>query len=159
MKTPALHTIHSATISVRAGRAFTLVEVVVAVAVIGLLAVGSTQAMLSMNRQAMVNRVMTNARIVAQEQINSALTVEFAPAANPPVIPALLQVGTTISTVGIAADSTGTTTISGTMTRTVTAESNPLGVTMRRFACVVSYNYLGRNYSVALSTIRSPDIR
>ena len=79
---------------------FALVEVMMGAVLIGLIAVGSVQALGAMNRNATDYRVMTNARAIVQRNIDSALSVT----ASTTSIPAILA---TTSAGGSAYDDDG----------------------------------------------------
>jgi len=144
-------------------RGFTLVQVMVACAIIVIVGLASIQALVLMNRKAAVMRTMTNARAVVQRNIDTALTVPFTATLTPAIL--AMTPGSVYdddgggdNLVNIALQRSGTTAwIKGTLTRTVTAESNPESVDIRRVTFSVSYSYRGRPYSFSMTTLRTQD--
>lgn len=134
---------------------FTLVEVVVAVAVLTLTAVGVTQALLQLNRQAALSRVTNAAKAEAISQIQQISQCAYNPDAVPPVIPTILNVGTRTQQADLGSKQTDLGSIPATITTTVAAV--PGGAGIRSVRCTVAYTYLGRNLSYELFTYKSPD--
>ena len=138
-----------------------------ALAILALVAASTFAAMSQANRFAVINRVYTCAQTLVQNQIDTFLSVgPFYPQLTPALVPTELAAGTTTTNnVPIYADSTsGSTLVKGTMTRTVvdlglTQTTN--GVTddlhTRRLTVTLTYNFAGKNYSIAMSTLRASD--
>ncbi len=145
----------------RAARAaVTLLEVMIAAAMIGVAASSALWALTTMNRNANLARLSTGASTAAQNQIELILVDSpFNPQKNQ--IPPELQVGTSApSTVTIYQDPSGTV-ITGTLTTEVADISptlNSVTLPMYRATVTVAYTYGKRNYSVTLSTVRCSDI-
>jgi prepilin-type N-terminal cleavage/methylation domain-containing protein len=138
------------------GRAgFTLVEVMVAVAVLVICAVMVTQALLQLNRQAALSRVTNAAKAEALSRIQEVSQSAYAPDAVPPVIPSILTEGTTTQAVDLGSNSTGLGSIPGTAKWTVTTLAG--GSNIRSVQCTITYKYLGKNLSYELFTYKSPD--
>ena len=76
-----------------AAQAFTIVELIVATTVIGLVAGSSIYALLDANRYAATQRVRTAAKAACQERIDQALTTPYSP---PDALPALFTRGGSI---------------------------------------------------------------
>jgi prepilin-type N-terminal cleavage/methylation domain-containing protein len=146
-------------------RAFTLMEVVMALAVVGTMGAGAYVGFNSLNTYAISSRLYTEAQTAAQNQIDLILSKEpFDPTKSK--IPSVLTVGTTTTpNVFIYKDPvTGNTVVTGTMTTTVTdigATMNFAGATTNlntyRATVTVSYTYRNTNYSVSMDTMRTGD--
>lgn len=146
-----------------------LVEILVALVLLTVMVVSSTQALVQTNRQSAGQRTMTAARGVVQRNIDTALTVGWNFAFEPAIIALTSATGTpydddtapasdTDGVVQIAVMEDGTTaTVPGTLTRTVTAVANPDGAQVRRVTFRLTYTYLSRPYAVQMSTLRAID--
>ena len=127
----------------------------ISLAVLALCAVVVTQALLRLNRQAAISRVMNAAKAEALSRIQEVSQCSYNPDANPAVIPALLTAGTTTSAVDLGSNLTGLGSIPGTATWTVTSvAAAPKTLSVQ---CTISYKYYGKNLSYALFTYKSPD--
>lgn len=144
---------------------FTLVEVLVAVAVLGLVAGGSIWALSLSNRYASVARLYTGAETVAQNQIDRIMTDSpFNPQLGQ--IPAVLTLGTSSpQTVTIYSEPSGvnglTHTIVGQMVTTVTNTNvitQSQSLNLYSATVVVTYSYRNRNYRVQLNAMRASDV-
>jgi hypothetical protein len=142
-----------------------LMEAMVAVAILGLVAVGATHALLTANRLAASSRVWTSARAVVQRNLDTALTITFTQTSVPPILAFTSGAGEvwdddggSDNTVQIAVqDGPGLVVASGVLTRTVTAVANPDNADIRRVTFRLDYQYRGRPVSLAMSTMRSVD--
>jgi prepilin-type N-terminal cleavage/methylation domain-containing protein len=146
-------------------RAFTLMEVVMALAVVGTMGAGAYVGFNSLNTYAISSRLYTEAQTAAQNQIDLILSKEpFDPTRNK--IPTVLALGTTTTpNVFVYKDPvSGNIVVTGTMTTTVT----DLGATMTfagstknlntyRATVTVSYTYRGKTYNVSMDTMRTGD--
>lgn len=137
----------------RAG--FTLVEVMVASAVLALTAISATQALLQINRQAAISRVSNAAKAEALSRIQQVSQCAYDPDALPPVIPSILTVGTTTQAVDLGSTLTNLGSIPGTATWTVASVAGGAGILSVR--CTITYRYLNRNLSYELFTYKAPD--
>jgi type II secretory pathway pseudopilin PulG len=136
-------------------RGFAIVEVVVAMAVLALTVVASTQALLHSNRQAAISRMTNAAKAEALSRIQQVSQCAFNPDALPPVVPTILSVGTTTETVDLGSETTDLGEIPGTVTWTVSqVGGSPRLLNVR---CKVAYQYLGHNLSYELFTYKSSD--
>ncbi len=134
---------------------FTLVEVMIAAAVLAITAVTSTQALLQLNRQAAVVRVMNAAKAAALSRIQQVSQCAYNPTASPAVVPALLTVGTTTSSTDLGSTSTDLGSIPATVTWVVAnVAGQPSLLSVR---CRVNYTYLGRNLTYELFTYKAAD--
>lgn len=136
--------------------AFTLVEVMVAAAVLALTTLTATQVLLRLNRQAATIRVMNAAKAEALSRIQQVSQIAYAPNANTPVVPTLLTVGTTTTNIDLGSTSTDLGSIPGTATWTV-ANVGASGSGIVSVRCTINYTYLGRSLSYELFTYKSPD--
>lgn len=127
----------------------------VAATVLCLCAVAVTGALLQLNRRAAVSRVMNAAKAEALSRIQQVQQLSYDPDASPAVLPTLLNVGSTTTTVDLGTTLTDLGSIPATETWTVAAlASNPdiLSVT-----CSISYKYLNRNESYQVFTYKAPN--
>jgi len=141
-----------------------LAEFMIAAAVIGLIVIASTQALLISNRLAAASRVLTGARAVLQRNIDTALTTTFTQASEPAILAVTTgpQVwdddGGADNTVQIAVqDNNGIILAKGALTRNVVKLANSDNADIRQITFSLNYTYLGRNVTMAMSTIRSRD--
>lgn len=146
-----------------------LVEILVALVLLTLIVVSSTQALVQTNRQSAGQRTLTAARGVVQRNIDTALTVAWNFATVPGIVALTAATGAPYDddappasnadgVVQIAVMEDGTTaTVPGVLTRTVTAVANPNNAEIRRVTFRLTYNYLSRPYSVQMSTLRAID--
>src|SRR5437588_4134911 len=144
---------------------FTLMEVVMSLAVIGTMGAGCYVGFNALNSYAVSSRLDSEAQTAAQNQIDLILSKEpFDPVNNK--IPTVLTVGTTTTpNVFVYKDPvSGNVVVTGTMTTTIT----DLGTTMtfagsttnlntRRATVTVSYIYRGKTYNVSMDTMRTGD--
>jgi prepilin-type N-terminal cleavage/methylation domain-containing protein len=145
--------------------AFTLAEVMMALAVIGTMGAGAYIGFNSLNAYAVSSRLYSEAQTVAQNQIDLILSKEpFDVVRNK--IPSVLTVGTTTTpNVFVYTDPvSGNAVVTGTMTTTITDTGSTMnfgGVTSNlntyRATVTVSYTYRNTNYSVSMDTQRTAD--
>jgi hypothetical protein len=137
----------------------------VATAIIVIVGIASVQALVLMNRKAAAMRTLVNARAVVQRNIDTAMGVPFTSSIEPPILAITGATGAVYdddgggdNQVDIALLRSGTTAwIKGVLTRTVIAEANVENADIRRVTFGVSYTYRGRDYSYAMSTLRTVD--
>jgi hypothetical protein len=142
-----------------------LAETMVAAAVLGIVVVGTSHALLTANRIAAASRVLTGARAVLQRNIDTALASTFTQATEPAILAITPATGVPYdddggfdNTIQIAVQDNGTAIVaSGTLTRTVVAIANADNADIRQITFQLQYNYRGRPVSIAMSTIRSRD--
>jgi prepilin-type N-terminal cleavage/methylation domain-containing protein len=146
---------------------FTLIEAVVAIALIGITITAFTMTMSSLNQSASVTRNATGASTALQNQIDLILSDgPFNPqkvnSDGTPQIPPELTLGTHVLTdVPIYREPTSGIVVAGTLTTTVTDMSAVLnGITLPiyRADVRVTYTYRNKSYSFARSTLRASDI-
>jgi len=146
---------------------FTLIEAVVAIALIGITITAFTMTMSSLNQSASVTRNATGASTALQNQIDLILSDgPFNPqkvnSDGTPQIPPELTLGTHVSTnVPIYREPTSGIVVSGTLTTTVTDMSpvlNGIIMPIYRADVRVTYTYRNKSYSFTRSTLRASDI-
>jgi prepilin-type N-terminal cleavage/methylation domain-containing protein len=145
---------------------FTLVEVVVALAVIGTMAAGCYGGFHSLNTYAISSRLYSEAQSVAQNQIDLILSKgPFDPANNK--IPTVLQIGTTTTpNVFVYRDPvSGNVVVAGTMTTTIadagytmTYAGSTNNLNIRKATVTINYQYRNTNYSLSMDTFRTSDL-
>lgn len=146
---------------------FTLVEVLVATALLGLLAGSAIWALAQANNYASIARLYTGAETAAQNQIDLILTDgPFNPQNNPPQIPSSLTLGTSApQTVTLYSEPAGadgqTHTVSGQMVTTVASNNvvvQAQSLNLYSATVVVTYTYRSKAYRVQLNAIRASDV-
>jgi prepilin-type N-terminal cleavage/methylation domain-containing protein len=140
----------------RQGRSgFTMVEVVVAIALIGIGLSTTIGALTKFNAFASESRNATGAYAAAMNQIDA---IQSATPFTPPTqIPSVLTVGTQApEVIKIYQDANNNTIVSGTRTTTV-ADVSAGGATIYRATVTVNYTYLGQSYSYSMQTLRASD--
>ena len=147
--------------------AFTLVEILVSLAVLGTMSGGAYVGFNAINQYSVSSRLYSQAQTVAQNQIDLILSDgPFDPNVVPPKIPAVLALGPTVkNNVFIYTDpTTGVVSVRGTMTTIITDTGNTMtleGATtklnLRHCTVKVSYTFRNTNYVVALDTMRTAD--
>ncbi len=146
---------------------FTIVEIVISVALLAAFAVGSIEALLTLNRNASSTRIISCAREVVQRNMEAAMTVPFSSSSIPPILNVTtgtgwnetndVVLGTAAIPLIVARD--GTVFSTGTLKRTValatTAGFHP---DTRRVTFTLSYFVNGRpKPDYTLTSMRSPD--
>jgi prepilin-type N-terminal cleavage/methylation domain-containing protein len=149
--------------SVRLG--FTLMEVVMALGVIGTMGAGAYVGFNSLNVYAVSSRLYSEAQSAAQNQIDQILSKgPFDPVLNK--IPTILTLGTTTTpNVFVYQDPvSGNADVTGTMTTTITDTGSTMNfagvntnLNIYRATVTVSYNYRGKAYNVSMDTMRTGD--
>lgn len=135
-------------------RGFTIVEILVAVAMIAITTVAMTQAMLIVNRNAAVTRVRNLAKAMVLSRIQEVGAVAYDPAASPAVIPTILAPGVTNEAVNLGDASTQLGLLPANLQWTVAA----VGATgTRSVTARLTYTYMSRPQSYEVLTFRSPD--
>jgi hypothetical protein len=130
----------------------------VALAVLAICGTAVTQALLQVNRQASIARVMNLVRAEALSRIQQVSQYSYNPDATTPVIPSALAIGTSTQNVDLGtanSDGSGGPHIFGTATWTVA--QLPGDAEILSVKCNVTCQYLKRNISYDLFTYKSPD--
>ena len=147
-------------------RAFTLMEIVMALAVLGTMAGGCYYGFNSINTYAISSRLYTEAQACAQNQIDLILSAgPFDPANNK--VPTVLTTGTTDTpNVFIYRDPvSGNVAVTGTMRTvisdagyTMTYAGSTNNLNLRRATVTVSYTFRNTPYAVTINTLRTSDL-
>ncbi len=116
----------------RRTRGFTLLEVIVSVAILALTATGGIAAFLTLNRYAANLRNLSEARVLCQERIDQALTLRFLPPSSvvpmaPNSDPTTITASPTLAILGATtAYSTTTSALNGTTSAQTSTENIPI---------------------------------
>jgi hypothetical protein len=140
----------------------TILETAIAAAILAIVAAAALATLIALNKNASSGRIMTTAHEVVQRNIETAVAVPFT-ADNVPTILAFAQNsvwdddggGDNRETIYSSRD--GTSKISGTLHRTVTAEANAAGADIRRVTFHLDYSLFGRQLSYEMTTLRAMD--
>lgn len=153
---------------------FSLLEVCFAMLFAAVMAVSLIQCLLQNERYAASSRVLTNARMVVQRNINACAGIAFSGTASTPALLALTASGGEVcsddgvdgvTTQTVQIGGTGSVaTVSGTLRRIVTSEPVTVSgtavnssVVVRRITFQIDYDYLSRHYTYSETTLRSAD--
>ena len=149
------HNFHNRNTHSRAWAAFTMVEVVVAIALIGIGLSTTIGSLTKFNAYASQTRNATGAYAATMNQIDA---IQSATPFNPPgQIPSVLTVGVhPAEAVTIYQDANSNTIVAGSRA-TTNSDVSAGGVTLYRANVTVNYSYLGRPYSYSMQTLRAPD--
>lgn len=138
---------------------FTMVEVLIAITLVGIGITSTVVALTKLNAFASTSRNATGAYAVAMNQIDAIQSaIPFNPQSGQ--IPAILAQGTHVDNVAIYQEDPNPTVaiVPGTRTTVVQDVKNISGgVPMYRATVTVSYTYLNRPYSISMSTLRASD--
>jgi prepilin-type N-terminal cleavage/methylation domain-containing protein len=147
-------------------KGFSLIEIVIALAVLGTMASGCYLGFNWLNTYAISSRLYSEAQSIAQNQIDLILSKgPFDPASNK--IPSVLQLGTTTTpNVFVYRDPvSGEVTVVGTMATTITDSGFTMtyagstnNLYIRKATVTVSYRYRNTDYSVSMDTFRTADL-
>lgn len=140
-----------------------LVEITVAVALIGLIAAGGIATLLVLNRNAVSTRIMTNVREIVQRNIEAAMGAPFSIGNEPAILkmPANKVIwdddggGDNLETIYTSRD--GTDKVTGQLYRTVVAESNTPSADIRRITFRLEYTFRGRQLAYEMTSLRALD--
>lgn len=148
--------------------AFTLVEVLVAVAVLGILAGSSIWALTQANNYASIARLYTGAETAAQNQIDVIMTDgPFNPQYTPTQVPPALALGISApKTVTVYTEPSGAGglahAVTGQMVTTISKISvvarGTLAMDVYSATVVVTYLYRSKSYRVQLNAMRASDV-
>lgn len=152
----------------RARRAFTLVEVLVATAILGVLAGSAIWALVQANNYASIARLYTGAMTAAQNQIDVVMTDgPFNPQYTPPQAPPALALGSSApQTVTIYTEPAGVGgqphTVTGQMVTTVSKinvlAKGTLTLDVYSATVAVTYTFRSKTYRVQLHAMRASDV-
>lgn len=138
-----------------------------AMGLIMLIALSTTQTFLVSNRMAATNRVLTAARTIVQRNLDTAMSLRF----DGTTVPAVMAItpaagvvsdddGGADNQVNILIQKTGSTQnvlVKGTMTRIVVAQTNPQNADIRRVTFRLAYTFQRRNFNVEMTALRTID--
>jgi prepilin-type N-terminal cleavage/methylation domain-containing protein len=143
---------------------FTLIELMVATAVILIVGIAGVQALAMMNSKAAAMRILNNARAAVQRDIDTAMGVPYTTTSVPAILATTPGTGTVYVDSGtgnletVVLMSNGTTPlIQGTMTRTVVAQANSENQALLSITFSLTYTYRKHNYTYSMTTLRAPD--
>ena len=146
----------------RSNQGFTMMEVLFGTIIISVVAVASLESLVTLNRNAAVNRMFNNARAVVQNDADTALSDVWASSSS--TVPSSLTGTTCTVPIDIRDNpnnSWGSVTfVSGTLTRTVAPvlyQSGTSGVVTYQITSSVNYVYRGRAFTYKVTTMRSTD--
>jgi len=136
-----------------------------AAVLVGLVAVSSVQAFGVLNRNAAGNRIITNARVIVQRNIDTALAVTCGKSAIPAILATTPTAGTVYDDDGGAANivtvvlagTGGVQLVQGTLTRIVTSVTNTDAADIRQITFRLNYTFRARAYAYSLTTMRAID--
>ncbi|MBA3961714.1 MAG: hypothetical protein H0X40_07425 [Chthoniobacterales bacterium] len=138
-------------------------EIAISVGILGLVATAGIASLMTLSKNAANNRVMTSAKEVVQRNIEAAIGAPFTTASPPPNHILDLTVSASpfphwdenggTNDVVIYKSRDGTQTLTGTLIRSVIAESNPISADIRRVTFHLDYG------DVLPSPIRSSNAR
>jgi prepilin-type N-terminal cleavage/methylation domain-containing protein len=145
-------------------RAFTLVELMIAAAVIVVSGVVGVQALALLDSKAAAMRIMNNARAVVQRNIDTAMGVPYSTSSVPTILATTSASGAAwvddgangLENIVYLRDGV-TPLVQGTLTRTVLAEPNSENQALLRITFQLSYTYRKHSYSYSMTTLRAPD--
>lgn len=132
----------------------TLIEVMVAAAVLALTTIAMTQAMLVLNRNSAIARVRNLAKAMVLGRIQEVAALAYDPTASPAVIPTPLALSNTTTSVNLGDSTAGVGSLPATLTWNVT---NVGATTIRQIKVRVDYTYLNRKQNYEVVTFRAPD--
>lgn len=139
-----------------------MMDVLFGVIAISVVAVASLESLVTLNRNAAVNRMFSNARAVVQNDADTALSDIWATSSS--AVPSSMTSGTTTVPVDLRDNPNSSwasvTYVSGTLTRAVTPilyQSGSSGVVTYQITSSVTYVYRGRTFTYKVTTMRSTD--
>ena len=142
----------------------TIVEIAMGMAVLGIVAAGALASFITLNKNAVRTRIMTNAKEVVQRNIETAVGLPFDSSSTPPILATTATVGAVWDDDGgsdnlitIYTSRDGTQKVTGTLLRTVRAEPNTASADVRRVTFHLDYSIFGIPASYEMTTIRALD--
>jgi prepilin-type N-terminal cleavage/methylation domain-containing protein len=145
----------------------TIVEIAIGVAILGIVAAGALASFITLNKNAVRTRIMTNAKEVVQRNIETAVGLPFTTASTPTILATTGSSGATWdddpppdnldNLVTIYASRDGSQKVTGTLKRIVLAEPNTASADLRRVTFHLDYSIFGIPASYEMTTIRALD--
>ncbi len=141
----------------------TLVEIAIAVALLGLVAAGAIASLIALNKNAVSTRVMSSAREIVQRNIEAAMGAPFSSTVEPDILTKTSSQGVAWNDdgsgnpVAVYTSRDGKTVITGSLKRAVVAQANSASADLRRITFHLDYILFGRNLSYEVTTVRAMD--
>jgi len=150
---------------------FSMLEVIASMVITVIVASAVIATLLNSQTFAARTRLMTNARLIVQRNVETALGIAFTSVSQPDMLKKtenangeiFRENGGQSDTMTVAITGDGDTVVEGTLRRIVTElrdDEKPADArtaAIRRVVFRIDYQYLGRDYSYELSTIRAQD--
>jgi type II secretory pathway pseudopilin PulG len=142
----------------------TIVEIAMGVAILGIVAASALASFITLNKNAVRTRIMTNAKEVVQRNIETATGLPFTTTSAPTILAMTTTSGAiwdddgggdNVITIYTSRD--GTQKVTGTLKRIVTAEPNTANADLRRVTFHLDYSIFGIPASYEMTTIRALD--
>jgi hypothetical protein len=143
-----------------------IVELLIAMGILALVLMSSMAGLLNANRQAAVHRTLTAARQIVMRNIEMSLAVGYGSSEVPSILATTVASGVVYDDDGggdnkvniLVQNNAGTNVLlQGVLRRTVVAEVNPQSATILRVTFSLTYNFRGRDYTTAMTTLRAID--
>ncbi len=149
---------------VRRAGGFTLVQVMIAAAIMVVVGVSSISTLLTVNREAATARVYSNARAIVQRNMDAALVAPFSSTSTPAILATTGSSGALYDedgdgsyTENVVDTRSGNVLVTGTLNRTVVAEANSDSAPIFRITFQLNYTFRGRSYSYHMTSLRAQD--
>ena len=145
-------------------RGMTIVEIAMGMAVLGIVAAGALASFITLNKNAVRTRIMTNAKEVVQRNIETAVGLPFLSTSTPAILATTGTAGAAWDDDGggdnaitIYTSRDGTQKVTGTLLRIVRPEPNSASADVRRVTFHLDYSIFGIPASYEMTTIRALD--
>ena len=142
----------------------TIVEIAIGVAILGIVAAGAMASFITLNKNAVRTRIMTNAKEVVQRNIETAVGLPFLSTTTPTILATTATAGAIWDDDGggdnlitIYTSRDGTQKVMGTLLRIVRPEPNTPNADVRRVTFHLDYSIFGIPASYEMTTIRALD--
>ena len=142
----------------------TIVEIAIGVAVLGIVAAGGLASFITLNKNAVRTRIMTNAKEVVQRNIETAVGLPFLSTSTPTILATTGTAGAVWDDDGggdnlitIYTSRDGTQKVTGTLLRIVRPEPNTTNADVRRVTFHLDYSIFGIPARYEMTTIRALD--
>ena len=142
----------------------TIVEIAMGMAILGIVAAGALASFITLNKNAVRTRIMTNAKEVVQRNIENAVGLPFTTSSTPAILATTASSGALWDDEGdgdnlitIYTSRDGTQKVTGTLLRIVRPEPNSASADVRRVTFHLDYSIFGIPASYEMTTLRAPD--
>ena len=142
----------------------TIVEIAIGMAVLSLVAAGALASFITLNKNAVRTRIMTNAKEVVQRNIENAVGLPFTASNTPAILVTTATSGAVWDDEGdgdnlitIYTSRDGTQKVTGTLLRIVRPEPNSASADVRRVTFRLDYSIFGIPANYEMTTLRAPD--